>query len=67
MLLYECVSFIRRDIPKPIQLWQAPLHTVLVESMSKPLKCISYYFHHSIFVNFFLLRRENVIFFDESP
>jgi hypothetical protein len=67
MLLYECVPFLWRDIPKPIQRLQTPLHIVLVESMSEPLKCIRYCFHRSIFANFFFLKRENVMFFNESP
>jgi hypothetical protein len=66
MLLYECVPFIWRHI-QLIQRWQAPLHIVLVESMSEHLKCIRYCFHRSIFANFFLIGRENIIFFDESP
>jgi hypothetical protein len=51
------------------QLWSGdrpPLHIVLVESMSEPPKCIRYYFHRSIFTNFFLVKREKVMFFDES-
>jgi hypothetical protein len=51
------VTFVWCDIPKPIQWWQAPLHIVLVESMSKPPKCIRYCFHHSIFAYFFLARK----------
>jgi hypothetical protein len=66
MLLYECIPFIWRDIPKPIQRWQTPLHIVLVETMSEPPKCVRYCFRRSIFANFFLLKRENIMFFDES-
>jgi hypothetical protein len=53
MSLYECAPFVWRDIPKSIQQWQTPLHIVLPESMSEPLKCIRYCFHRSIFTNFF--------------
>jgi hypothetical protein len=43
------------------------MHKVLVEIMFEPSKGIRYCFYCSIFAKLFLVRRENVMVFDESP